>query len=887
MVPLYLEWAAACKHLALSGQLSSAASVGLKELAELLLLAPAACLDYFDAAYSKMDTDGEYAGFTISGHLLRNESVHEHNLETTLHMPLVLQQPLAAIQIAIKHHQSGFLAQSVVHRYLRHEWLGGGTNELSYAEPKERYKVYLTWLVGWPFILLYNVILLLLVAIFPPFEKHYCARFRYQQMQPHARLLSGLPFVPLVKYFLTEGGDLTLAILFVITQSLPYEDNHNRRSTTSSELSPTRIYMYFHVAGQLLNEFTHLYRTMFDGLELSHQWASVISLFTDVAEEHIVSIGLTLDKSAHTGVSGMAAKGGEYGRRVAGQASKRPPKASTRVTSATKDPGMAHASRDEAAVAVDKATRDQLLKGTLGTAGAQLLRALWVTMQGFLSRNRLMKYVNEAWIDLAVSLLCALCLFYADEYDQQDYESTQIGLFDKEAILSYTVLLLWIKQIRLLQVTSKTGAFVYMLGIMLQDVFWWAVIYAICAFSFSASIYVLYRNQRAYIGDNFWDDVGGCYGHDNAMGSTLSDTLLFLLQSTLEGSDKWQCFYMSSARWPGLMLYGFFLVIIVLVLINTLIAMMAETYTKVSDHAFENYAFSFSRVLVSQRCNHSVVTPLNLLSLPYQVTSFLFKMIAGCRFYRRALKGLSGVHSSSTLLHREGSESSASSPSPLKQLAAMKQLAADKTQQRKSPRGQAKRCSVIQFSSIQRDLSLECGEASQAVEFATSRSSSSPAGEDADRSDLRDLAVIKKLNDIRLQVLDRLERKLQFERSVARFCRVQEDAEDPLSAEEIKDLIREVMGGEDQTNAMKGLMHDVLAEAGLTSNKCTQPEPPEAVAAMATHASYPTGTDQDPSESPSMRSVTFANSATTRSASTTVSPEVQSLKLWSPRTLDI
>ena len=43
-------------------------------------------------------------------------------------------------------------------------------------------------------------------------------------------------------------------------------------------------------------------------------------------------------------------------------------------------------------------------------------------------------------------------------------------------------------------------------------------------------------------------------------------------------------------------------------------------------------------------------------------------------------------------------------------------------------------------------------EASQAVEFATSRSSSSPAGEDADRSDLRDLAVIKKLNDIRLQV---------------------------------------------------------------------------------------------------------------------------------------
>ena len=39
------------------------------------MLASAGCLDYFDAAYTKIDTDGEYAGFTISGHVLRNLSM--------------------------------------------------------------------------------------------------------------------------------------------------------------------------------------------------------------------------------------------------------------------------------------------------------------------------------------------------------------------------------------------------------------------------------------------------------------------------------------------------------------------------------------------------------------------------------------------------------------------------------------------------------------------------------------------------------------------------------------------------------------------------------------------------------------------------------------------
>ena len=85
--------------LAASGQLSLAVSNGILELAELLMLAPAACLDYFDAQYTKSDADGEYAGFSISGHLLRNESVVNRVGAEYKHLPLMLTQPLAIIQV--------------------------------------------------------------------------------------------------------------------------------------------------------------------------------------------------------------------------------------------------------------------------------------------------------------------------------------------------------------------------------------------------------------------------------------------------------------------------------------------------------------------------------------------------------------------------------------------------------------------------------------------------------------------------------------------------------------------------------------------------------------------------------------------------------------------
>ena len=66
-------------------------------------------------------------------------------------------------------------------------------------------------------------------------------------------------------------------------------------------------------------------------------------------------------------------------------------------------------------------------------------------------------------------------LVLSDNYTREDYDAVSVGFLHKEAILGYTVMLLWIRQLRLLQVGRQTGAFYFMLGKMLRDVIRWAV----------------------------------------------------------------------------------------------------------------------------------------------------------------------------------------------------------------------------------------------------------------------------------------------------------------------------------------------------------------------------------------------------------------------------
>ena len=128
MMAVYLEWSAAMQSLSRSGQLSLSASTTVLEvnhppfatshythnavalrcrslfvqMAETVAQMPAACLDYFDAEYSKVDRDGEYAGYTMSGHLLANLYILDQSDPEHHHMPVMLTKPYADIRLALK-----------------------------------------------------------------------------------------------------------------------------------------------------------------------------------------------------------------------------------------------------------------------------------------------------------------------------------------------------------------------------------------------------------------------------------------------------------------------------------------------------------------------------------------------------------------------------------------------------------------------------------------------------------------------------------------------------------------------------------------------------------------------------------------------------------------
>ena len=128
MMAVYLEWSAAMQSLSRSGQLSLSASTTVLEvndppfatshythnavalrcrslfvqMAETVAQMPAACLDYFYAEYSKVDRDGEYAGYTMSGHLLANLYILDQSDPEHHHMPVMLTKPYAVIRLALK-----------------------------------------------------------------------------------------------------------------------------------------------------------------------------------------------------------------------------------------------------------------------------------------------------------------------------------------------------------------------------------------------------------------------------------------------------------------------------------------------------------------------------------------------------------------------------------------------------------------------------------------------------------------------------------------------------------------------------------------------------------------------------------------------------------------
>ena len=148
----------------------------------------------------------------MSGHLLRNECKVWPQDPEYKHYPYILLEPLAVIKTAIKHERQRFLAQNVVHAYMRSEWVGGGVAEQSSGY---RIKQNCIWIGFWWLILPANALVLLAIATYPPFGLWYRAYLaRRFDKNLTARTLLGLSFVPAFQFAMSEVADFAMILLF-------------------------------------------------------------------------------------------------------------------------------------------------------------------------------------------------------------------------------------------------------------------------------------------------------------------------------------------------------------------------------------------------------------------------------------------------------------------------------------------------------------------------------------------------------------------------------------------------------------------------------------------------------------------------------------------------
>jgi len=318
----------------------------------------------------------------------------------------------------------------------------------------------------------------------------------------------------------------------------------------------------------------------------------------------------------------------------------------------------------------------------------------------------------------------------------------------------------------------------------------WSLVFLLTVLAFSSSITVLYRNHRSIVVDD--DD---CYKIEKEVGSSTTQTFLFMLRGSLEGSDQWTCFHQSSAQAPGLFLYGAFLLFVVVVLLNMLIAMMAETFTTVFAHSFKQYAVSFGAVLVAQRINTTVVPPLNLLSLPYHLISNVVAL--GSSIYQSRTANFAKSISARRSMHDVGCRAHGSGKQPSEGSAA---TMSDDAQELPPLHSQQALLSAttVKLSHFPEDSAIQQINAISQVKWAA--------------VETRNPSVVRKFDEIRLEVIEEAGRKQHFERSVNRFCAITDDTEEPLSADETRDLMREVL-----SDMGKQMMREVLMEVGMTA----------------------------------------------------------------------
>jgi hypothetical protein len=251
-----------------------------------------------------------------------------------------------------------------------------------------------------------------------------CTVVRYSKMQTHERLQWGMMFIPAARYTVMVAADLILVICFTYARLMPTDEVAiNSYHAINNDVTWIELYLMFHVCALIASEIPAAYSGMFGGLEFGAQWKTVATLY--------LKAGAQL---------------------------------SSKLLSETKrfsrPPSPVRSTEHVRSWRADNERKHPELFDLLDTASIQLRRAISVTREAVFDPSRLLTYLTDKSMTLFVTVLCGVSMSLAYTYNANHLYTATIGIFHREAIRSYTVVLLWLRLFTVLTVTSKTGGYV-------------------------------------------------------------------------------------------------------------------------------------------------------------------------------------------------------------------------------------------------------------------------------------------------------------------------------------------------------------------------------------------------------------------------------------------
>jgi len=183
-------------------------------------------------------------------------------------------------------------------------------------------------------------------------------------------------------------------------------------------------------------------------------------------------------------------------------------------------------------------------------------------------------------------------------------------------VLAVAMFLRWLNSLpRLAERSMFFGPLILTVRYMVKDTLQFLALLIWVVLAWAVFFYMLYREP---FGSNTTGQ-GNCDFDPDTWFESFPDSVTFLWEAMLEGSGYFPCFtYSSAGNLATFFMYAFVLTSTIM-LVNMLVAMMAESFTRVQENKLEFYLFLRARQCISWRAYAPVPPPLNLLRLPYEI----------------------------------------------------------------------------------------------------------------------------------------------------------------------------------------------------------------------------------------------------------------------------